>query len=63
MTARSYQRGCLAKKRYESKVDALVRGVASVRRGAPPLKAYECRHCHGWHLTKKVGPNSEQAIR
>ena len=42
MTAsRSYQRGCLAKNKYDSKVDALIQATKNVRKGAPPLRVYQ----------------------
>lgn len=44
-------RMCGSKNRYRNKGEALVRASYCVRRGSPPLRAYHCPYCGGWHLT------------
>jgi hypothetical protein len=49
------ERSCLSKKRYWSRVDALVMAARCVERRNPgPLGAYRCGNCAGWHLTRQV---------
>ena len=49
------ERSCLSKRRYWSEVDALVMASRLLgHRHAPPLGAYLCRNCGGWHLTRQV---------
>ena len=43
---------CGRKRRYDSEVDALLAAMWAEQRGALPLRAYRCRFCGGWHLTK-----------
>ena len=41
------------KRRYNTELEAM--GSAEHRTAdAPPLRAYVCTSCHGWHLTKQV---------
>lgn len=47
------RRACEQKKRYESKEDATNHGVFD------NLVAYNCPHCHGWH----VGRRKQKQIR
>lgn len=47
-------RSCASKRRYSDEGDALAGAVRLVGKGAPSLRAYECRFCEGWHLTKQV---------
>ena len=42
---------CGRKCRYSSELAALRVALRCMRRGAPPLWAYRCPICHGWHLT------------
>lgn len=46
-------RQCGRKFRYETEIDALAMADRCVLRGSPELRAYHCRLCGGWHLTKK----------
>ena len=49
------ERSCLSKKRYWSKVDALVMAARCIeRRKLAALGTYRCRNCAGWHLTRQV---------
>lgn len=43
------ERMCTRKVRYRSQMRALTAAVRLARLG--PQRAYECPHCHGWHLT------------
>lgn len=47
-------RSCQRKKRYFSEVDALIKAeIYRIDHGEPgKLRAYQCHHCGGWHLTK-----------
>jgi hypothetical protein len=47
---------CETKARYSCKADAIsvAAGAMKRKRNRPKmLRAYECPHCSGWHLTKK----------
>ena len=46
-------RSCERKRRYPDQVSAMAFAITRVEQGAPPLKNYPCRYCHGWHLAKK----------
>ena len=49
------ERSCLGKKRYWSKVDALVMAARCIERRNPgPLGTYRCSNCAGWHLTRRL---------
>lgn len=51
-------RMCGSKDRHESEGDAL---AAVVRHGTSmPLRAYECRVCGGWHLTKRINGGRDE---
>jgi hypothetical protein len=45
---------CARKRRYWSKVDALVTAQRCVGKRGGKLRAYRCYTCQGWHLTKQV---------
>lgn len=49
---------CGRKKRYRE--EGFAKRVARLRQGAgaPPLRAYPCAVCRGWHLTsgEELGP-------
>lgn len=47
-------RSCGRKFRYETEADALSMAARCVLKGAPELRAYHCKMCGGWHLTKKL---------
>ena len=49
----SGHRSCGRKTRYPDEATALVRASRYTLWGAPQLRAYRCRYCGGWHLTKK----------
>lgn len=44
-------RQCGKKARYITEYDAVRKAALYVAHGAPPLRAYECPLCGGWHLT------------
>lgn len=44
---------CEEKNQYPSEISALLTAVQRTGNGAPPLRAYPCIHCNGWHLTSK----------
>ena len=54
---------CPDKVRYKTRIKALLQGLARVNRGAPPLRAYQCDACGGWHLTKMVENHEEGVVR
>lgn len=43
---------CARKCHYISRKHAVNSGKSQTRKGAPPLKAYSCGVCGGWHLAK-----------
>lgn len=43
---------CLRKRRYRHVLLAIAQAEKYEAEGAPPLRAYHCRECDGWHLTK-----------
>ena len=45
-------RSCGRKARYPTEGDALALARKFEALGAPALRAYKCRYCGGWHLTK-----------
>lgn len=52
------QQNCLNKRRYKTKVDALIvmariQHKDQVHRESLPKRVYACPHCKGWHLTSK----------
>ncbi|WP_296010049.1 hypothetical protein [uncultured Adlercreutzia sp.] len=47
------KRGCESKQRYASRYEAEVTIAECRVHGAPPLHAYRCPYCNGWHLTSK----------
>lgn len=49
----SAHRSCGRKTRYPTEADALASALRYTLLGAPRLRAYHCRYCDGWHLTKK----------
>jgi hypothetical protein len=49
------------KRRYFTEIDALVMAAKRVACGAPGLRAYQCPHCSGWHLTKKIDTQKQGA--
>lgn len=55
------ERSCHLKRRYFTEVDALVMAGKRQVYGAPRLRAYECRFCGGWHLTKKIDTQKQGA--
>lgn len=46
--------GCTGKAKYESKLRALGVAQAASRKSGDALRTYECPHCKGWHLTKRI---------
>lgn len=48
---------CGRKRRYKNRTDAENMARLRMRNGAPPLRAYHCPHCDGWHLTKRESWN------
>jgi len=48
------ERSCHMKHRYFDEISALIVANKRAGYGAPPLRAYQCPHCRGWHLTKKI---------
>lgn len=48
----SAHRSCGRKRRYGTEADALAAATRRVLKGAPLLRAYRCKYCDGWHLTK-----------
>lgn len=44
---------CGRKYRYETEHRALMSAAMRELNGAPTLRAYHCKLCGGWHLTKK----------
>jgi hypothetical protein len=44
---------CLGKRRYQSRIDALLVRAECMRKRPVDLRVYECRHCAGFHLTKQ----------
>lgn len=46
-------RSCGKKYRYADESEALSMAARCVLDGAPMLRAYKCRYCGGWHLTKQ----------
>jgi hypothetical protein len=49
------ERSCLSKRRYWSKVDALVMAARCIGRGdVGALATYRCDNCAGWHLTRRL---------
>lgn len=57
MTRKSVYRGCLNKRRMTDADEAAERARVKMLKGAPPLRAYRCNVCKGWHLTKRVPAN------
>ena len=57
MSARVIQlRQCLRKKRFRTKISALVQASLSMRRSdcdSDHFRPYQCPICEGWHLTKQ----------
>lgn len=48
---------CNDKRRFGSKLDALLKANASLKAkdcDTDQFRAYQCPECHAWHLTKKV---------
>lgn len=58
LALRDWVRSCLRKRRYAAERDAYRVGSKRSRPGAraraPALFAYYCRHCGGWHLTRRL---------
>lgn len=54
---------CPDKVRYKTRVKAMLHALSRVRNGAPPLRAYQCPECRGWHLTKMVENHDEGVVR
>lgn len=47
------RKACGRKRRYPDRMSAESRAQQyEVRFDAPPLRAYRCPYCGGWHLTK-----------
>jgi hypothetical protein len=46
-------KGCLCKKRYDSKEFA-EKLIAKWKSKGTHLRTYECELCDGWHLTKDI---------
>jgi len=44
---------CGSKRRYWTKVDALVQMEIAMNRFDSPMRVYRCPTCKGWHLSKK----------
>ena len=44
---------CGKKRRYATEIEATLAAMHAEQRGALPLRAYRCRFCGGWHLTKR----------
>lgn len=55
------QRSCHMKHRYFDEISAVIVANKRAARGAPPLRAYACPHCGGWHLTKKIDNHKQGA--
>jgi hypothetical protein len=53
---------CSDKSRYKTRTKALLHALSRVRNGAPPLRAYRCPECRGWHLTKMVDDYHEEGV-
>ncbi len=47
------KKACESKTRYASRFEAEDTARACAEHGAPPLHAYRCPYCNGWHLTSK----------
>lgn len=49
------ERSCLSKRRYWSRIDALVMAARCIaHRNVPRLDTYRCANCGGWHLTRQL---------
>ena len=48
------RKGCMSKRRYADQADAIGKACYRVKKGAQPLRPYECGICGGWHLTSKI---------
>lgn len=44
---------CGRKVRYSNRASAIHVARRRMAAGSPPLRAYQCPHCGGWHLTKR----------
>lgn len=44
---------CGRKVQFISREEATNRADAIAAKGGPQMRPYQCRHCHGYHLTKK----------
>lgn len=53
-------RMCGRKTRYESEQVAKSSAGRLESEGAPPLRAYKCPICKGWHLTKVNGSGDDR---
>lgn len=51
------RKGCLNKRRYPDQGAAINNACHRVKKGAAPLRPYQCGTCGGWHLTSKLQPN------
>lgn len=49
-----WARSCLGKRRFESPDRADIAVSKAKRRRHVALRHYYCRHCGGWHLTKRM---------
>lgn len=43
---------CLSKNRYADRYTAVAMGISQAERYGIKLYTYQCRICHGWHLTR-----------
>lgn len=46
-------KACERKNRYATRAEAQATATECAEHGAPPLHAYRCPYCDGWHLTSK----------
>lgn len=52
---RDKQRSCEIKKRYLRETDVRMAIQRREKEGRILLKAYKCRYCTGWHMSKRLG--------
>lgn len=57
----SGHRSCGRKSRYSTQAEAELKASTLKLYGVPTLRAYECRYCGGWHLTKQ--PLMSEVVR